>query len=104
MDTSIFKIQIDQLRIRLINDIEKKVIEIGQPDIFFYRQFYYIDPFNPDIIISIHGFNGNKLKYDSLKIINKEINIQILPIETLLLISQELEYVKISNSIMPKEN
>lgn len=104
MDTSIFKIQIDQLRVRLLNDIEKKVIEIGQPDIFFNKQFYYVEPFNPEILISIYGFSGNKLMYDSLKVITKEININTLPCEILLLINQELEYIRISNLMMPKED
>lgn len=104
METSILKVQIDQVKVKLITDIDKKIIQIGQPEVFFNQQLYYVDPFNPNIIISIYGFTGNRLSYDSLKIIGKEINLQTLPVELLMLISQELEYIIVSNYMNIKEN
>ena len=106
MDNSILFNQLNLFKSNLIANINNELNKYKDKLIYFTKTYYYVDPLNPDKMISIYGFENGKIKYDSYVQIINAVEFNTLPLEFLLFFKEELQNHKnalvISGEIIPE--
>lgn len=94
MDSSILINQLNQLKKSIVFSLENSLEEYKNDTINFTKQFFFNDPYNPNLMYSIYGLSNKKLLYDSIVISKNELDIFSLPIEGLLFVKEEIDFYK----------
>jgi hypothetical protein len=98
MESSIYYNQIEQIKFRLIADIESEIKQINEL-VYFTNTFYYVDSQNSDALYSLYGIENGMVIADSALVGRNIFEVNSLPLEVILFVKKEIEYYNKSKII-----